>query len=187
MPISTKDNTMKPIKLVPKNMPLIQAALDAANGRATEHTITSAAMVQSIAMDIEKRLLRFVQHKMYLPGASAVRVSGSAITSAYKYSRYATTVCFEFRKAGVYITDVRRTSIGGSGGGTNLTLTPEQDGCAIRALRDGYSVVGGTKHWVGPTGDVTVWGAFDDESAARAAFALVSGGAVPNIDKGELK
>ena len=167
---------MKPIKLTAQNFPKIQAALDVANGKATAHTIISASYVQSIADDIKKQLLRLLLTRTWLPGATAEYVSGSSVSSAYKYGRDGTGVSFLFKSGGVFVTRVYRTSVPAKGGYTRIALTPEQDGRAIDVLRTEYRVLGGVEHWVGPTGAITQWGVFDDEGPAQAAFALVSGG-----------
>lgn len=131
---------MKSIKIVAANLPAIQAALDTANGRSHEHTITNAADVISTAVAYEKQLLQIVGAKKYAQGAVAVFESGGRVANAYKYSRTGTRLTLRRGAGDWYLDAVTTCTIYAKGGNDTLTLTAEQDAAAIAHLRSGYRI-----------------------------------------------
>jgi len=131
---------MKPIKICKENVLVIQAALDAANGDAKQHTLTFGKSVLSIAEYFEERVISTVGTKKMAPGAKAVYMSGVDIPTAYKYSRIVTRLEMERKGKDWFLTAVDTETAYNKAGAVYLVLTKEQDEAAIAKLRESYRV-----------------------------------------------
>jgi hypothetical protein len=131
---------MNPLKITAENAQAIENALREANGKATEHTYTTYEEIEEIAARAERLLGGYISAVARYAGAMYKSTSGGSVPKAYKFTRTATDVTLERRKAGWYLTEVRPTKIYKKGGGERLLLTPEQDIEAVANLRKGYQV-----------------------------------------------
>ena len=77
---------MTPIKIAPANAAKINAALDAANGKATSHTIRSWVLVDSVADEAESRLSALP--KADRKGATLTHTPAGPSASSYKSVSY---------------------------------------------------------------------------------------------------
>jgi len=120
----------------------IEAALKAANGRATAHTFTSSADITDLARTAEAKLEALGVPKAMRAGAAMMATSGSKLPRAYKYTAHATIVRLIRRGAGWYLESAGTTDLHpGSTPAERLHLTPEQDAKAIAVLRKQYTLV----------------------------------------------
>jgi hypothetical protein len=137
---------MKPIKVCEANLPKIQALLDAANGRATEHVISEAWAVPTIIARFESELRDLLPSKALFAGARAAYRSGQALPNAYKFSRLVTYMELERRATGWYITTLEARHEYRQAFKPRLTLTAEQDAAAIAKFKSySYNVVDNVK------------------------------------------
>jgi hypothetical protein len=112
----------------------INAALAAANGRATAHTYTKATELRTIADAAERRLESIGVPKSGRPGASVVALSGDVLPKAYKYAPRRSRITLIRRPAGWYVTDVSTGEYYGDPS-VRLVLTETQDAAAVSHLR----------------------------------------------------
>jgi hypothetical protein len=131
---------MKTLKITAENAQAIEDALREANGRAAEHTYTTYEEIEKIAARAERLLGGYISAVARYAGARYKSTSGGSVPNAYKFTRTATAVTLERRKAGWYLTEIRPTKIYKKGGNEALLLTPEQDAEAVVNLRKGYQV-----------------------------------------------
>lgn len=132
------------IKITQGNSGKIEAALSAVNGKAGAHTFTTFDEVKYIASLAENRVVALVGTKKHAKGATAVAVSGDAVSNSYNrkgYVRAATKVRLERRATGWFLTEAARVKIGQSGGVFGIRLTAEQDALAVAKLRQSYGVI----------------------------------------------
>ena len=112
----------------------IDAALSAANGRASTHTYKSAHHVQRIADVAEARLAALGVPKAQRAGATVAALSGSKLPSAYKYTPVRTRLVLTRRSSAWYVTDIQTGEFLGTPG-AHLALTEAQDAAAIAHFR----------------------------------------------------
>jgi hypothetical protein len=133
---------MKAIKITTENAAAIEAALAAANGRATEHTYTDFDEIAYLAKEAEKSLHRLLGAERHFKGAQYLSVSGAEVPKSYKYRRNATAVKIERKGAGWYLIAAWGVLVDYRGGRRDtLDLTSQQDQRAVERLRSGYSVM----------------------------------------------
>ena len=132
---------MRPIRITAENRPAIQAALDAANGRATSHVCRHATYVEDAASKAEARLQVLHIPKAARAGAEYAWLSGDVLPNAYKYTVIRTRLRLARRASGWSLMSVEAVEFypQGAVSGT-LILTPDQDAKAVAALRTGYRV-----------------------------------------------
>lgn len=133
---------MKAIKITADNAVAIEAALSAVNGNATKHTYTTADEIIDLAERAESTLFYMLARKADMKGAVLTATSGGgSMPNSYKYSRTVTHVKMERRSADWWLVAVESGSLfQNQCGGTNMTLTKEQDARAIEVLRKQYSI-----------------------------------------------
>jgi hypothetical protein len=125
MPVD-KDYIMKAIKLVSKNESIINAALKTINGKALEHTLSSASELIDEVIYAESKLIKLIPKK-HCAGAKYYIVSGNKLPTSYKYTRKVTSLSLLRRSTGWWL-------VSGScfdqwpnqGSHSRLTLTKEQ-------------------------------------------------------------
>ena len=98
-----------PIKITAANAAKINAALDAANGKATSHTIRSWVLVDTIAEAAESRLAALP--KAQRKGATLVHVPAGPSASAYKYAAQTTRLRMERRATGWFLVSAERAEV----------------------------------------------------------------------------
>ena len=93
------------IKISNKNEAALNEAINAANGRATAHTLNRSTLLQWVA-SAEQRLAELGIPKCARRGAVARRMSGGSVPSAYKYPRTRTTATVERGGSAWYLTEI---------------------------------------------------------------------------------
>ncbi|MBN8489948.1 MAG: hypothetical protein J0M00_00760 [Burkholderiales bacterium] len=133
-------NKFKQIKIVAESASTIEAALAAANGKATRHTFSTYNEIADLARYGETRLERMRLPQAERPGAKVDATSGDAMPKAYKYTRNGTRVQLLRRGAGWYLQAAEVCTLWPQDrGGARLTLTAEQDAEALRRFRATYT------------------------------------------------
>jgi hypothetical protein len=132
---------MKPIKVSEANLPKIQKLLNAANGRAIEHTLTNAWAIPTITAHFDTQLAELLPNKALYAGARATYRSGQALPAAYKFSRLVTYIEFGRTATGWFITTLETRREYHRAHRPRLTLTTEQDAAAVSKLRLQYNVI----------------------------------------------
>ena len=128
------------IKITEANLEKIQAALDAVNGKATEHTYSRAETVISIANRAEVVVLSMLAKKD-AKGARFISNSGSTMPNSYRYSRKGTQLVMERTSKGWTLTEVAEITLWKEGGKDYLRLTLAQDKLAVSRFRKNYGVL----------------------------------------------
>ena len=135
---------MKAIKIDTANAAAIEAALKAANGRATAHSYISFREIQSIAGAAEAKVVALVGSKKCAVGALVRSTSGDAVSNAYAKKtsrRAATNVTLERRSTGWFLIYVMGTEVWQKGGGSDaLMLTPKQGDLAVALFKTQFGV-----------------------------------------------
>jgi hypothetical protein len=127
------------IKIIAGNAAL-EAALTAANGKATTHTFT-ALEVLYLAKSAESRLAALGLAKRARKGAMLKALSGAALPGSYKYRAIRTHVTIERGASCWFLTGVFAKDYAGQERPfRNLYLTPEQDCEAVTLFRKQYGV-----------------------------------------------
>ena len=98
-----------PIKITADNAAKINAALDAANGKATSHTIRSWVLVDSVADEAESRLSALP--KADRKGATLTHTPAGPWASAYKYAAQTTRIVIERRATGWFLISADRAEV----------------------------------------------------------------------------
>jgi hypothetical protein len=119
------------IKVIERNSAKIQAALDAVNGRASEHTYRVYRDIAALVADAEARRRNLRLYKNEAKGMQLHCISGLRVPRAYKWSRNATRVELTYCATGWCITALDRTTISGEGGSLRILLTPALDRVAF--------------------------------------------------------
>lgn len=119
---------MKPIKLTDANAEKIEAALDAVNGKASKHAITSYARVAAIAELFEIDLAERGVAKSRQRGAIfEYAPDGKDLPKAYRNSAITTKLVIERRPTGCFLIGVERDRLYPGSSGTDVThITEEQ-------------------------------------------------------------
>ncbi len=131
------------IKVEQKNAEIIESALKAVNGRATQHTYTGFYQIDAVAAFGEKDVLALVGSKKAAVGAVVESTSGMKVSNAYAKRarvRVGTTVTLERCATGWFLVGVAAAEIFQEGGKDRLTLTEAQDAAAGARLRSQYRV-----------------------------------------------
>jgi hypothetical protein len=129
------------IKIDEQNREAINAALAAANGKATAHTFTTASEVIAAANDAEAQIAALGISKNERAGATARASSGGKLPNAYKYSRVTTRITITRGASAWFLTELTTADTWDkSAGGTYVTVTAAQDAIAIAKFRASYSV-----------------------------------------------
>ena len=114
------------IKISNTNEAALDEAINAANGRATAHTLNRSTLLQWVAA-AEQRLAELGIPKCARRGAVARRMSGGSVPSAYKYPRTRTTATVERGGSAWYLTDIYASeTFDRRGGDLILTLHAAQ-------------------------------------------------------------
>ena len=114
------------IKISNTNEAALDEAINAANGRATAHTLNRSTLLQWVAA-AEQRLAELGIPKCARRGAVARRMSGGSVPSAYKYPRTRTTATVERGGSAWYLTDIYSSeTFDRRGGDLILTLHAAQ-------------------------------------------------------------
>ena len=128
------------VKIESKNSAKIEEALKDVNKKSTQHTYTSYEEIAKIAEAAEKKVLSLLLKKD-AAGAMYKETSGAKVALSYKQSRNATEVTMVRKTSGWYLTSIRSTSVGVSGGGRGvLTLTQAQADAAVKNLMKNFIV-----------------------------------------------
>jgi len=98
-----------PIKITADNAAKINAALDAANGKATSHTIRACSDVIAIAEAAESRLSALP--KADRKGATLAHTPAGPSASAYKYAAQTTRILIERRATGWFLISADRAEV----------------------------------------------------------------------------
>jgi hypothetical protein len=132
---------MKPIKITPENATVIEQALHAVNGRATQHCYNTYNTIEWMALDGDKFLTGIYIPQKAWKGATRTETSGGKVANSYKYTRNATTVRIERRSSAWYPVEIRPATVFSNGGGrAHYGLTPEQDAIATEHFAQQYFV-----------------------------------------------
>jgi len=128
---------MKPISITDDNVEAIQAALEAVNGRATQHTYTSYLEISDLVIAAGGALAkRFIPMKHAI-GAKLIATSGQPVNNTYAksgFSRVATRVTIERKSKYWAITSIEKTEVGQQGGGARLVVTEAQRDLALASF-----------------------------------------------------
>ena len=134
---------MKALKITDSNADALEAALAEVNGRATEHTFTSFAGLESLAHLAEERLAGYGLPLAMRRGARLFATSGERVAKSYRSTRIGTGVTIERRTGAWYLVSAGAVTLyAESGGDRRLSLTAEQDAEAVARLRKQYNVKG---------------------------------------------
>ena len=128
------------IKITDANAAKIQTALDAVNGRATDHTYRVYGDIAALVAEAETRRADLRLSKRDAKGMHIVRVSGDPVPSAYKWQRKATLVVLTYCATGWCLTDIGSTTIYHDGGSIRTRLTPAVEAVALEQFRSTYAV-----------------------------------------------
>jgi hypothetical protein len=129
------------IKVSDDNAAKIQAALDAVNGRASEHTYRTYGDIARLVTEAETRRADLRLSKREAKGIQVVSVSGDAVPTAYKWSRNATRVELTYCATGWCLTDLASTTIYADGGGSCTSLTPDLANLAVAKFQAAHYTV----------------------------------------------
>lgn len=126
------------IKISEKNIEKIQAALDKANGKATQHTFDTRGVLGEIER-IEAALA-------YLPkcewvGVQAFCESGQKLPNAYKYPRLITRVTIERFASGWFLTSAVCTKSGNHEGKPTVIMSQSQSDSIALNMRRANGIV----------------------------------------------
>lgn len=122
------------IKINETNAPKIEEALDAVNGKAAAHTITSYTEVAKIAEAFEADLEKRGVAKSRQRGAVFEYVpDGKALPNAYKSSAITTKVVIERGPTGSFLIGVERENKYPGSSGTDVANVNEEQADLIRA------------------------------------------------------
>ena len=127
------------IKICTKNLPKLDAALAVVNGKAKDHTYSGYDLL-AVSAAAEAYALNILQNQRWIVLAQWQSESGSAVSSAYKYSRISTIVCIKRGKSGWYLIDARAGSVYSKGGKARLILTVVQANHAAALAAQRYTV-----------------------------------------------
>lgn len=130
---------MKPLKIITQNKIALETALEAVNGKATAHTFTQASELQAAAYAAEISLAQLKLPLSARKGASVLITSGHKLPNAYKYKVKVTQAKLVRTATGWTLTELSSVEVW-NGGGSVLTLTPNQDERIISGIRAGYKV-----------------------------------------------
>jgi len=122
--------------------PKTKAVLDAVNGSATAHTITSPDEVRSIAAAAEQALETFGLPRTHRRGARVEHVSGKGLPNAYSYTAIATQLTLERGSKAWFLVGVERARAyaGDTGRGTRISISAEQERLASEAQCRGLGI-----------------------------------------------
>ena len=129
------------IKVSDDNAGRIQRALDAVNGRASEHTYRLYHDIARLVIEAELRRADLRLSKREAKGIQVVSVSGEAVPTAYKWSRNATRVQLTYCATGWCLTDIGSTTIYHDGGGSRTSLTPDLAALAVAKFQAAHYTV----------------------------------------------
>jgi len=129
------------IKVSDDNAAKIQAALDAVNGRANEHTYRVYGDIARLVIEAELRRADLRLSKREAKGIQVVSVSGEAVPTAYKWRRNATRVELTYCATGWCLTDLASTTIYPEGGGIRTSLTPDLAALAVAKFQSAHYTV----------------------------------------------
>ena len=129
------------IKITDRNCAKIQTALDAVNGRASDHTYRDYADLAALVADAETRRENLRLSKHEARGMQVHCVSGNRVPRAYKWSRKATRVKLTYCATGWCLTDLGSTTIYGEGGEIRTILTPALDRVVLAKFKSALYTV----------------------------------------------
>jgi len=129
------------IKITDSNAGKIQRALDAVNGRASQHTYCLYHDIARLVTEAETRRADLRLSKREAKGIQVVSVSGDAVPTAYKWHRNATRVELTYCATGWCLTDLASTTIYREGGGIHTSLTPDLAALAVAKFEAAHYTV----------------------------------------------
>ena len=133
--------TRMKLKIDSTNSAAIDAALAAANGRASQHT-AGVGDITSAATQAEAELTRLGLPASRRTGAIVHYTSGGSVPSSYKYQRTVTRARLIRGSSHWFLTEVSTASVWPNHkSGNSLTLTADQDAHLVAELRASYSVL----------------------------------------------
>lgn len=136
----TTENTIKSIKVDPKNELEIETALAAANGKAQNSVYRCFSTIEKLAKKGEDFLENLGIAQCRRAGAAVVSQAGEPVGRSYKWGRFGLRVRLERRKAGWYLVSAQRDPLYSEGGKTEVHLSVDQDAEAVKNLRHTYKV-----------------------------------------------
>lgn len=129
------------IKINETNREAINAALAAANGRATAHTFTIASEIIRAARDAEAQIAALGLNKCDRKSVMAHSLSGGSVPNAYKYARTITRVSLVRGGADWFLTEAKSfETFSRHAGETRITLTSAQAAAVIAKFSTKFSV-----------------------------------------------
>ena len=116
-------------------------ALKEANGKATQHTLTSSKIIIKLAEVFENELYKIIGKKSEMSGAIVTHRSGGKLPNAYKNSRIVTKI--EMRRGSDcwWLTDIKTSTAWNDAGKSILKLTNKQDAVAVANFRTQYQII----------------------------------------------
>lgn len=130
---------MKPIKIEAKNEAAINAAIKAAEGRATERTCDYSSCLRAIELTEQHPAMQLLT-KAQQKGARAWYYQHVKVAASYKYAPANTRLCIERRASGWFLSAVYRNGHE-QAEQIRLELTAEQSAQAQTKFRQTYRVM----------------------------------------------
>jgi hypothetical protein len=131
---------MKATKITAANLEQLQAALDEAEGRATNRTLSAADVLRLVERAETETALQHLPRNMH-SGATVTYRMRLNLPNSYKYAPEYTSVTITRRSTAWYLTRAeRRQGNNKQAERITLTLTPEQSDLVMSRVRGQYSV-----------------------------------------------
>jgi len=127
------------IKITDANRQAINILLGKINGKSLAHTAHDKHIFE-LAELMEMRLEKFGIAKKDRAGATASSMSGSKVSSGYKYSRIVNTFQIERGASSWFLIDAQRNEVWGNASKDKLSLTPAQRDIAVSKFTAQFSV-----------------------------------------------
>mgnify|MGYP003655686841 CR=1 FL=1 len=129
------------IRICTKNLPKLDAALAAANGKAECHTYSGYDLL-AVSAAAESYALNVLQSKKWVVLAQWESASGAPVSRSYSYSRISTVVRIKRRDSAWYLISVKVGSVDYRGGKGRLILTVAQHNHAANLAAQRYTIGG---------------------------------------------
>jgi|GEM_PF-5397431 len=128
------------IKITDSNAGKIQRALDAVNGRASEHTYCLYHDIARLVTEAETRRADLRLSKRDAKGMRVHCVSGARVPTSYDWQRKATWVELTYCATGWCLTEIHSFAVYYPGGFIRTVLTPAVEAVALEQFRTTYAV-----------------------------------------------
>ena len=128
------------IKITDSNAAKIQAALDAVNGRASEHTYCVYGDIARLVTEAETRRTDLRLSKREAKGMRLRCVSGARVATSYNWKRKATWVELTYCATGWCLTEIHLFDVYYTGGFIRTVLPPAVEAVALEQFRSTYAV-----------------------------------------------